>query len=210
MIKVALFDLDGVVFDTERQYSIFWGDMGKKYHPEMPDFSKRIKGQTLDQIYAAFFADMQEEQAHITLLLNEFETHMQFEYVPGILPFLGALRQRHIKTGIVTSSNRAKMASVYQAHPEIKELFDHIFTAEDFSRSKPDPECYLTGAKYFGVRPDECMGLEDSFNGLKSVKAAGMYVVGLTTTNSEEDIREYCDVVIKDYTNWTRKIHLSI
>ena len=48
MIKAALFDLDGVVFDTESQYSVFWGMIGREYHPEMPDFALRIKGQTLD------------------------------------------------------------------------------------------------------------------------------------------------------------------
>ena len=47
MIKAALFDLDGVVLDTETQYSVFWGMIGKEYHPELPDFALRIKGQTL-------------------------------------------------------------------------------------------------------------------------------------------------------------------
>ena len=50
MIKAALFDLDGVVFETESQYTIFWGMIGREYHPEMPDFAHRIKGQTLVQI----------------------------------------------------------------------------------------------------------------------------------------------------------------
>lgn len=57
MIKAALFDLDGVVFDTESQYSIFWGMIGREYHPEMPDFEYRIKGQTLVQIYDKYFTD---------------------------------------------------------------------------------------------------------------------------------------------------------
>ena len=57
MIKAALFDLDGVVFDTESQYSIFWGMIGREYHPEMPDFEYRIKGQTLVRIYDKYFTD---------------------------------------------------------------------------------------------------------------------------------------------------------
>lgn len=55
MIKAALFDLDGVVFDTESQYSVFWGMIGKEYHPEIPDFAQIIKGQTLVQIYDKYF-----------------------------------------------------------------------------------------------------------------------------------------------------------
>lgn len=57
MIKVALFDLDGVVFETESQYSIFWGMIGREYHPEIPDFEYRIKGQTLVQIYDKYFSE---------------------------------------------------------------------------------------------------------------------------------------------------------
>lgn len=57
MIKAALFDLDGVVLDTETQYSVFWGMIGKEYHPELPDFALRIKGQTLVQIYDKYFSD---------------------------------------------------------------------------------------------------------------------------------------------------------
>ena len=47
----ALFDFDGVVVDTEPQYSIFWNEQGRKYHPEIPEFGRMIKGQTLTQIY---------------------------------------------------------------------------------------------------------------------------------------------------------------
>lgn len=57
MIKAALFDLDGVVFETESQYSIFWGMIGREYHPEIPDFEYRIKGQTLVQIYDKYFSE---------------------------------------------------------------------------------------------------------------------------------------------------------
>ena len=62
MIKAALFDLDGVVFDPEPQYTQFWIEMGRRYHPELPDLAHVIKGQTLVQIYDRFFASMPEAQ----------------------------------------------------------------------------------------------------------------------------------------------------
>lgn len=210
MIKAALFDLDGVVFDTEQQYTQFWKLEGRRYHPEIADFAQRIKGQTLFQIYEKYFSSLVEEQPKITKRLVEFEKNMDFVYVDGLVPFVGDLRQRGIKLAVVTSSDQSKMSSVYAAHPELHTLFDHIFTAEDFHRSKPDPECYLKGAQFFGVEAAECVGFEDSFNGLKSVRAAGMTVVGLATTNSAEAISPYCDIIINDYTEWTRKIHLFI
>jgi beta-phosphoglucomutase-like phosphatase (HAD superfamily) len=95
------------------------------------------------------------------------------------------------------------MQSVFKARPEFKELFDAILTSEDFSESKPSPDCYLKGAARFGVEPGECVVLEDSFNGLKSGRAAGMFVVGLTTTNKREDIESLSDVQIADYEGFT-------
>jgi HAD superfamily hydrolase (TIGR01509 family) len=78
-------------------------------------------------------------------------------------------------------------------------MFDAILTSEDFERSKPDPDCYLKAAKRLGASVDECVVLEDSFNGLKSGRAAGMRVIGLATTNPAESIRPLCDEVIRDY-----------
>lgn len=211
MIKAALFDLDGVVFDTESQYSIFWGMIGREYHPEMPDFEYRIKGQTLVQIYDKYFTDeavfahiegftgAKEEQAKITARLDEFEKTMQYEYIAGFEDFISDLKQHGVKCAVVTSSNVQKMLNVYDRHPEFKAYFDRVLTSEDFAESKPHPDCYLKGAAYFGVEPEDCVGLEDSFNGLKAVRASGAFTLGLATTNSREAIQPLSDYVIDDY-----------
>lgn len=198
--KVALFDLDGVVFDTEPQYSIFWGGQCRRYHPEEPGLEHRIKGQTLTQIFDAHFSgELLEEQGKITERLNEFEAQMTFTYVEGFLNYIQRLRQEGVKTAVVTSSNKVKMEAVYASHPEFTSLFDAILTSEDFAESKPSPDCYLKAAARFGADPADCVVFEDSFNGLKSGRAAGMCVVGLSTTNPAESIAPLCDLVISDY-----------
>ena len=209
MIKAALFDLDGVVFETESQYSIFWGMIGREYHPEIPDFEYRIKGQTLVQIYDKYFSedsvfahikgytDVKSEQDKITTRLNEFEKNMSYPYITGFEDFIKDLKQNGVKCAVVTSSNVQKMQNVYRQHPEFKGYFDRVLTSEDFAKSKPDPDCY------FGVEPEDCVGLEDSFNGLKAVRAAGAFTLGLSTTNSMESIETFCDYVIADYTGFT-------
>lgn len=199
-MKAALFDLDGVVFNTEPQYTVFWGAQCREFHPEHPGLEHEIKGQTLVQIYDAWFSgDLQKQQALITERLNRFEQEMDYEYVAGFEEFVRKLRQRGVKTAVVTSSNRVKMEAVYRHHPEFKSLFDAILTSEDFERSKPDPDCYLKAAQRLNAEVKDSVVFEDSFNGLKSGRAAGMYVVGLATTNSAEAIRPYCDEVIENY-----------
>ena len=199
-IKAALFDLDGVVFDTEPQYSVFWGAQCREFHPEHPGLEHEIKGQTLVQIYDAWFSgELAEKQPLITERLNKFEQQMDYIYVPGFEEYISQLRGKGVKTAVVTSSNQPKMEAVYQSHPEFRSMFDAMLTSEDFERSKPDPDCYLKAAQRLGVEVEDCVVFEDSFNGLKSGRAAGMYVVGLSTTNPAEAIRPYCDEVIANY-----------
>ena len=190
--KAALFDLDGVVFDTEPQYSIFWGSQCRLYHPERPGLEHEIKGQTLTQIYDQWFSGpLEKEQPVITDRLNEYESHMHYDYIEGFEQMIADLRAHGVKTAVVTSSNLPKMQAVYRYQPEFKSLFDAILTSEDFERSKPDPDCYLKAAARLGASTD----------GLRSGRAANMKVVGLATTNSAESISELSDIQISDYRN---------
>lgn len=196
--RAALFDLDGVVFDTEPQYTVFWGNQFRKYYPDQPGMEQKIKGMTLVQIYEAYFKD-ENVQKRITSELDEFEQNMNFEYVKDFNSFVTDIRANGVKTAVVTSSNKAKMENVYSKCPEFKSYFDAILTSEDFAESKPSPDCYLKAVQRFGFKSDECVVFEDSFNGLKSGRAAEMYVVGLSTTNEALAIEGYSDYVISDY-----------
>lgn len=200
---VALFDFDGVVVDTETQYSLFWNEQGRKYHPEIAEFGRLIKGQTLAQIYNNYFAGMKDVQQKVTADLNKFEKNMLFNYIPGVEAFMKELRANGVKIAIVTSSNEMKMSNAYKAHPELKESVDRILTAEMFAHSKPDPECFLLGATVFDTVPENCVVFEDSFHGLEAGNRAGMTVIGLATTNTEEQIRDKVNAVIQDFNGFS-------
>ena len=199
-LKAALFDLDGVVFDTEPQYTIFWGGICRQYHPEHPGLEHEIKGQTLTQIYDRWFSGpLLPEQDSITSRLNDYEQQMSYEYIAGFETLIATLRSHGVKTAVVTSSNIPKMESVYRHQPGFTSLFDAILTSEDFDRSKPDPDCYLKAAQRLDTESDECIVFEDSFNGLRAGRAAQMAVVGLATTNTIEAITPLSDLQLKNY-----------
>ena len=199
-LKAALFDLDGVVFDTEPQYTVFWGSQCRLYHPERPGLEHEIKGSTLTQIYDRWFSgSLATEQTVITERLNAFEAQMMYDYIAGLEALIADLHAHGVKTAVVTSSNMPKMESVYKAQPQFKTLFDAILTSEDFEHSKPHPDCYQKGAARFGASPDECVVFEDSFNGLKAGRAAEMHVVGLATTNTADAIAPLSDLQITDF-----------
>lgn len=204
IFKAALFDLDGVVFDTEPQYTVFWGGICREYHPEHPGLEHEIKGQTLTQIYDRWFAGpLLAEQASITDRLNDYERQMNYDYISGFEDLIGMLHSHQVKTAVVTSSNIPKMESVYRHQPGFMSLFDAILTSEDFERSKPDPDCYLKAAQRLGAESDECIVFEDSFNGLRAGRAAGMVVVGMATTNGVDAIQPFSDLQLKDYEGLT-------
>lgn len=199
-LKAALFDLDGVVFDTEPQYSVFWGSICRQYHPEHPGLEHEIKGQTLTQIYDRWFSgDLEAEQESITRRLDAYEEGMHYDFIAGFEALVADLHAHGVRTAVVTSSNVPKMESVYRYQPGFRSLFDAILTSEDFERSKPDPDCYLKAAERLGAQTDECIVFEDSFNGLRSGRAAQMAVVGLATTNPAEAIAPLSDKQITDY-----------
>lgn len=198
----ALFDLDGVILDTESQYTIFWDSTGEKYLNKS-GCGKILKGMSLELIFDTFFSTVKDKTPTIVQELNDFEASMQMNYIAGAKEFVQELKANGVKTAVVTSSNRPKMQSVYRQKPEIKELFDEILTAELFTRSKPAPDCYLLGAKTFNTCIDNCFVFEDSINGLKAGYGAKMTVVGLATTNPVEAIKEYCAITIPDFKDFS-------
>ena len=196
---IVLFDFDGVIADTESQYTRFWNKMGMDYLG-VEDYGHTIKGQTLVQIFGKYFDGMTAQQEEIVPQLNEFEQNMTYDYIPGAYSFMIQLKEAGIPMAIVTSSNDEKMANAYKAHPELLDIVDKVLTSEHFSKSKPDPECFLKGMEVLGGTPEDTIVFEDSFHGIAAGRASGAKVIGLATANKREAIAPLCDMVIDDFT----------
>ena len=197
--SAMLFDLDGVVFDSEQAYTSFWSKEAERYFPGNSDIAAMIKGTTLEQILNNQFKDVADQHQHIIDRLVDFENNIDFQYVEGFLDFVSFYRKQGIKTAIVTSSSKSKMQHLFNKHKELRLLIDVLITSEDVSMGKPAPECYLKAAKELRVNPEECIVFEDSFNGLSAAKVANTFVVGLTTSNSQQQLLPYADIIIDNF-----------
>lgn len=172
-----MFDLDGTLIDTERQYSQFWqGLLGRYGLPE--DFVSRIKGTTLADTLDRYFPSA-EMRRDVTAELVAFEAGMNYALTDGAAEFLSDIRSHGVKTAVVTSSDAVKIAQVRRGLPGFLESFDAVLGSEDFPLSKPDPSCYLTAAARLACRKDECVVFEDVPNGLKAGRAAGIFTVAV-------------------------------
>lgn len=191
----ALFDLDGVLVDTEGIYTEFWSDMDRRFPTGVAGFAQVIKGSTLTNILDTYFPD-KSVQDRIVDMLKQHERDMRYRLFDGVAELLVALRQRGFRMAIVTSSNRAKMKHLFAQLPELEKAMDIVITDEDISRSKPDPEGYLLAAERLGIPAEECYIFEDSLNGLRAARAAGGVVVGVATTNPRKVVEEMSDITV--------------
>lgn len=201
-LKAALFDLDGTLLDTEGQYTRIWGMIGRKYRPDVEGLEYLIKGTTLKQIFEKYFPG-ESQQAEINEMLNDYERNMEYSFVAGAEAFVSQLREKGVKCAVVTSSNQEKMKSVSRKIKGFDTMFDKVLTAEMFAASKPAPDCYLLGARTFGVDISECVVFEDAFTGLQAGMSSGIYTIGLATCNPREAIQDKCHHVIDNFVGLT-------
>lgn len=189
-----LFDLDGVLIDSEKEYTRIWEAIDRQWPTGIAGFAHIIKGTTLPNILSTYFPEELHER--INGVLHRMQSEMQFYYAPGARNFLLKLRSAGIPAAIVTSSDNRKMTLLWQQLPELHTLVDVVIDANDISRSKPDPEGYLLAASKLGVDPCECVVAEDAVLGARAGKSAGAFVLGIAATMGREAMEREADHVV--------------
>lgn len=189
-----LFDLDGVLIDSEREYTKIWKVINETFPTGIPDFELKIKGQTLKKILSENFPEEQHED--VKKLLHRLEREMRYSYCPHAEQFLKYLQESDESTAVVTSSDEVKMAHLYQDLPEFRSKIKIVVDASQVKKSKPDPEGYLLAAQKLGLDIKKCAVFEDSVQGVMAGRAAGAYVVGITGTKTREELLPFADVVV--------------
>ena len=190
----CLFDLDGVLVDSETMYTKIWEAIERQWPTGIDNFAYKIKGTTLEDILERYFPE--EIREDVTKELIRLEGMMVYAPLPGAMEFLDSLRAKGVPLALVTSSNGLKMEHLWIDMPYLKEKFDVIITGDEVTHSKPNPEGYLKAAERLGANPCRCAVFEDSLQGVKAGKAAGAYVVGRAGTLKAEDIAPFSDIVV--------------
>ncbi|MBP5689165.1 MAG: HAD family hydrolase [Muribaculaceae bacterium] len=208
LIKGVLFDLDGVLIDTEGIYTHFWEAVDQRYPTGVKDFAHVIKGSNLHNILHTYFPENLHHE--VNEMLNNFQREMRYDYFPGAINLIEDLHKCGIACCLVTSSDIRKMEAVYHQHPDFQSHFAVIVTGNMVSEPKPSPECFLLGAKKLGIDINNCVVIEDSINGLKAGMASGARVIGLATTCSGNAIAPHCHLVIDNIENLDTKTILTL
>jgi len=214
-IKALIFDQDGVIIDTERDghrvafnrtfkefgYDFEW-DV-ERYHEllQIAGGKERMKHYFREE--GLRLADTPEEEDALIRRLHQRKTEVFIELVesgalpvrPGVRRLMKEAMDAGLIIGICTTSNeRAARAVAYNILRDIR--FDFVLAGDVVSKKKPDPEIYLLALQETGLRPEECLVIEDSRNGVLAARAAGMHVVATTNVYTEREDLSDADIVV--------------
>jgi beta-phosphoglucomutase family hydrolase len=199
----VIFDMDGVIVDTNPYHKISLKQFCEKYGYQLneEDLISKIYGRTNNEWIRNIFGPLPNER--ILELGEEKEAMFRAIYkdvikpLPGLDDFLKELEEKNIPKAIGTSAPRSNVDFVLE-HTYLKKYFTTILDQSDVKHGKPDPEIYLKVADRLGFPPQQCIVFEDSLSGVESAQRAGAKVVGVTTTHSHEELA-HTDLVIQDF-----------
>ena len=182
MINGVIFDMDGLMFDTERMWATFWepalAALGLEYKEGLAEAERGTAGETSRNIVRQFYGEDCDANAIIDSLHRVADEEFQkpVPKKPGLDELIAYLEAQHIPMVVASSS---RMASILR-HLNNWHMTDHfqaLISGEQFTSSKPDPEIFLTAAKALGTTPAETLVLEDSYNGVRAGARGGFVTV---------------------------------
>lgn len=211
----VLFDMDGVICDTNPYHLQAWEQFAVKHQLNLAgkDLGYYIYGRTnrdalqlflRDGAFAngvhfneAQFNDLSEEKE--ALFREIYRDHVTL--TPGLVEFLVALQQAEVPVAVASNAPVSNINFILEA-TQTRPYFNAVIDASQVSKGKPDPQIYLKTAATLSIPPAHCVVIEDSTVGVEAGQRAGMKVVGITTTHSAAEL-SHTDLVITDFTSLT-------
>jgi beta-phosphoglucomutase family hydrolase len=204
MIRAVIFDLDGVIVNSEDAHIESEKQTFLKFGVTISvNELHKYAGATAEAMFTDLirkyhlkttFQEMVriKEQSFFRLLDEDAEP------TPGVISLIQRLKRAGTRLAIASSSNR-KWIEYILKKLQITSLFDCYVGAEDIVHSKPDPEIYLKAARSLGMRPDECVVIEDAERGVQAAKRAGMKTIGYRNPRSGNQDLSEADIIIDDF-----------
>ena len=182
-IHGVLFDMDGVVLDTEKLYARFWAEAAHALGYPMTYAQalgmrslNSVAGQAKLESYFGPGVSREIMRKKRVELMDAYVAEFGVDAKPGIHELLDALKAQGIRTAIATSSPMDR-ATAYLGRLGLLDKFDCICSGHDVKHGKPEPDIYLHAASCIGVPPENCLAIEDSMAGIQSAYRAGCWPV---------------------------------
>jgi beta-phosphoglucomutase len=213
----VIFDMDGTLIDNNPYHALAWQEFCRKRGLRLTseDYQQNISGKPA-QMSLNYIFGREMEPDLVKVYASEKEEIYRCLYKPyakpisGLLRFLDDLKEKEVPMGVATSALPENIDFLWAQLPYLKMYFEVVVDSSMVSNTKPHPEPFLKAAEYLCVEPERCLAFEDSGSGLKSAKAAGMKVAGITTSMSAEEIVQIAHVSMPHYEglnhNWVKTV----
>lgn len=215
MINISLNDFDAVIFDMDgtminnmAYHKKAWKEFARRHGFDFTEeeFKEKFSGKKNDQIFAGIFgSDLPPDEAirygeEKEAIYRELYA-ADIEPVAGLHHLIETMQKAGKKVAVATTAPKDNRDFGFKAL-QLEDVFAVVLGEEHVTNGKPHPEIYLETAKRLEVAPERCLVFEDSPAGVASGKAAGMIVVGILTTHSEEELKD-ADYLVHDFTSVT-------
>lgn len=192
--KAVLFDMDGVIVDSEPLHVAAFQATLKNYGHSLSgeQYKQHFAGRTDEAGFKQYF-DYIAETVELPVIMDEkAKAYLalaadQLTPYPGVLEFIRDLAAHEVRLALVTGSLRAEADVVLKTF-DLTDVFATVIAAEDVTDGKPSPEGYLRGARDLSVEPADCIIIEDAPSGVQAAKAAGIRCVAVTNTHTKEEL----------------------
>ena len=182
MIKNIVFDMDGVLLDTEAVFMRCWKKLGEELHlPNVEETARKCIGITVTQTEALFQKEYGEKypcESYVgaaNAIFYRQEAEQGIPEKPGVHELFAYLKEQNYRIGLASSTQQAVYRQMKAAG--IFDDFDVIVCGDMVTKSKPNPDIYLKACELMKVDPKECYAVEDSYNGIRAAHAAGMKAI---------------------------------
>ena len=203
MIQAVIFDMDGLMFDTERLWGTFWAPamrrMGRTPDPQFIDDVRGTAGERMYQVMRRYYGqDFDCRALHLAYYDIAREVFREFvPEKPGLRELLDYLKARGIPMAVASSSPR-DMVEHNLTLTGVAGYFGAVVCGDQVERSKPDPDIFYKAAEAIGAKPETTLVLEDSYNGVRAGAAGGFVTVMVPDLLAENDemralAREICE-----------------
>ena len=200
MKQGAIFDMDGVLFDTERMYQETWQEVASEMGITLPpEYKYHVSGASKDGVYEAvrrFYHT--DDPVRVTTEVYERMRIKQQKPLPikqGVREILAYFQQHGMKTAVASSTFREQVNANLENNG-LASYFDTVICGDEVTKAKPDPEIFLKAAEKLSLSPEDCYVFEDSFNGVRASHAAGcISVMVIDLMEPDPEIRALADHV---------------